>query len=117
MSRWRFHDNGTIRPRFGFDAVQDTCVCNVHHHHVYWRFDFDIGGANNEVREFNPAHLPPDNWHTFQFEARRRKRPDLSRRWQIRNPADRRRLRPDPRRERQVADTFARGTCGSCGST
>jgi hypothetical protein len=82
VSRWRFHDNGTIRPRFGFSAVQDSCVCNVHHHHVYWRFDFDIGTTeNNEVREFNsPPIFPPDNWHTFQFEARRRRRPELSRR-------------------------------------
>jgi hypothetical protein len=87
VSRWRFHDNGTIRPRFGFSAVRNSCVCNVHHHHVYWRFDFDIGTAeNNEVREFNsPPLFPPDNWHTFQFEARRLRRPDLSRRWQVRN--------------------------------
>ncbi|MDQ5816880.1 MAG: hypothetical protein M3334_00680 [Actinomycetota bacterium] len=86
VSRWRFHDDGTIRPRFGFSAVQNACVCNVHHH-VYWRLDFDIGTAeNNEVREFNsPPIFPPDNWHTFQFEARRRRKPDLSRRWQVRN--------------------------------
>jgi hypothetical protein len=87
VSRWRFHDDGTIRPRFGFSAVRNSCVCNVHHHHVYWRFDFDINTAeNNVVREFNsPPLFPPDNWHTFQFEARRRRRPDLSRRWQVRN--------------------------------
>jgi hypothetical protein len=87
VSRWRFHDNGTIRPRFGFSAVEDSCVCRVHHHHVYWRFDFDIGTAeNNEVREFNsPPIFPPNNWHTFQFEARRLRRPELSRRWQVRN--------------------------------
>jgi len=87
VSRWRFHDDGTIRPRFGFSAVEDSCVCNIHHHHVYWRFDFDIGtDVNNEVREFNsPPILPPDTWHTFQFEARRLRRPDLSRRWQVRN--------------------------------
>jgi hypothetical protein len=34
VSQWRFHDNGTIRPRFGFSAVRNACVCNVHHHHV-----------------------------------------------------------------------------------
>jgi hypothetical protein len=87
ISRWRFHDNGTISPRFGFSAVQDSCVCNVHHHHVYWRFDFDIGTAeNNAVREFNdPPIFPQDNWHTFQFESRRLRRRDLKRRWQIRN--------------------------------
>ena len=87
VSRWRFHDNGTILPRFGFSAVKDSCVCRVHHHHVYWRFDFDIGtDVNNEVREFNaPPLFPPNNWHTFQFESRRLRRPDLSRRWQVRN--------------------------------
>ncbi|HEX2181852.1 MAG TPA: hypothetical protein VHH10_06165, partial [Rubrobacteraceae bacterium] len=99
-----------IRPRFGFDAVQDTCVCNVHHHHVYWRFDFDIGGANNEVREFNsPPIFPPDNWHTFQFEAKRRKRPDLSRRWQIRNPQTGDAYDLIPGANDRVADAFARG--------
>jgi hypothetical protein len=87
VSRWRFHDDGTIRPRFGFAAVRDSCVCNVHHHHVYWRFDFDIGtDVNNEVREFNdPPISPPNNWHTFQFESRRLRRRDLNRRWQVRN--------------------------------
>jgi hypothetical protein len=110
VSSWRFHDNGTIRPRFGFDAVEDTCVCNVHHHHVYWRFDFDIGGANNEVREFNsPPIFPPDNWHTFQFEARRRKRPDLSRRWQIRNPQTGDAYNLIPGANDNVANAFARG--------
>jgi hypothetical protein len=109
VSRWRFHDNGTIRPRFGFSAVQNSCVCNVHHHHVYWRFDFDIGTAeNNEVREFNsPPLFPPDNWHTFQFEARRLRRPDLSRRWQVRNTqtGDAYDLIPGP--DDGVADDFA----------
>ena len=44
VSQWTFHTNGTIKPRFGFAAVQNNCVCNVHHHHAYWRLDFDIGG-------------------------------------------------------------------------
>jgi hypothetical protein len=110
VSRWRFHDNGTIRPRFGFSAVEDSCVCNTHHHHVYWRFDFDIGAANNEVREFNsPPIFPPDNWHTFQFEARRRKRPDLSRRWQVRNAQTGDAYDLIPGANDNVADAFARG--------
>ncbi|HSL01426.1 MAG TPA: hypothetical protein VK869_13915 [Rubrobacteraceae bacterium] len=111
VSRWQFHDNGTIRPRFGFSAVEDSCVCNVHHHHVYWRFDFDIGAAaNNEVREFNsPPIFPPSNWHTFQFEARRRRRPDLSRRWQIRNTQTGDAYNIIPGADDGVADDFARG--------
>jgi hypothetical protein len=110
VSQWRFHEDGTIRPRFGFSAVRNACVCNVHHHHVYWRFDFDIGTAeNNAVREFNsPPLFPPDNWHTHRFEATRRRRPDLSRRWQVRNTqtGDAYDLIPGP--DDGVADSFGR---------
>jgi hypothetical protein len=110
VSQWRFHDDGTVRPRFGFSAVKDSCVCNVHHHHVYWRFDFDIGTReNNVVREFNsPPIFPPDNWHTHRFEATRRRRSDLSRRWQIRNTqtGDAYNLIPGP--DDGVADAFGR---------
>ena len=111
ISRWRFHDDGTIRPRFGFSAVENSCVCEIHHHHVYWRFDFDIGTAqNNVVREFNsPPIMQPDKWHTFQFEAKRRRRPRRSRRWQVRNSqtGDAYDLIPGP--NDGVADDFGRG--------
>jgi hypothetical protein len=110
VSQWRFHDDGTIRPRFGFSAVRNACVCNVHHHNVYWRFDFDIGTAeNNAVREFNsPPLFPPDKWHTHRFEATRRRRPDLSRRWQVKNTQteDAYDLIPGP--DDGVADNFGR---------
>src|SRR5918992_498019 len=70
ISEWRLHADGTISPRFGFSAVRNSCVCEPHHPHVYWSFDFDINTAeNNVVREFNdPALFPPSNWHTLQFE-------------------------------------------------
>jgi hypothetical protein len=47
MSQWRLTDEGIIKPRFGFAAVESSCVCNRHHHHVYWRFDFDIKSAGS----------------------------------------------------------------------
>ncbi len=49
IMEWRFANDGTIRPRFGFGATNDSCVCYVHNHHVYWRFDFDIVNPNNKV--------------------------------------------------------------------
>jgi hypothetical protein len=53
ISKWIFHDEGIISPRFGFGATINSCVCNGHVHHVYWRFDFDIATpANNSVAEF-----------------------------------------------------------------
>ena len=49
IMEWRFAPDGTIRPRYGFGATDNSCVCNVHNHHVYWRFDFDIVQPNNKV--------------------------------------------------------------------
>jgi hypothetical protein len=87
VSMWRLHTNGTIKPRFGFSAVGSSCVCNVHHHHCYWRFDFDIRTpGNNRVREFNdPPLFPPSNWHEKHFEIRRPRDPARKRKWLVEN--------------------------------
>jgi hypothetical protein len=49
IMEWRFGNNGVIRPRFGFGATDNSCVCFVHTHHVYWRFDFDVASTNNRI--------------------------------------------------------------------
>lgn len=49
IMEWRFADDGTIRPRFGFGATDNSCVCFNHNHHVYWRLDFDIVNSTNKV--------------------------------------------------------------------
>lgn len=87
ISEWRLHTNGTIRPRFGFSAVQNSCVCNIHHHHPYWRFDFDIRTAShNRVREFNdPPLIGNSKWHTKTFEIRRPRDPGRKRKWRVEN--------------------------------
>lgn len=89
VSEWRLASDGTIRPRFGFSAIASSCVCNVHHHHAYWRFDFDIGTAgNNQVREFNDPCLPgfcPSNWHDKTFEIMRPRDPARKRKWKVEN--------------------------------
>jgi hypothetical protein len=51
ICEYRFDKNGTIRPRYGYGATTNSCVCFAHAHHIYWRFDFDIGGsADNVIR-------------------------------------------------------------------
>jgi hypothetical protein len=59
ISEWRLHVNGTIKPRFGFGPVNNSCVCNAHHHHhVYWRLNFDVGNSKkNIVEEYNNPPL------------------------------------------------------------
>jgi hypothetical protein len=88
ISMWRLGADGTIKPRFAFGAVQSSCVCNVHHHHVYWRFDFDVvTGEHNVVREFNDPPLTgqTSRWHTLQHEIRRNSYPAHKRKWRVVN--------------------------------
>jgi hypothetical protein len=87
VSMWRFGFDGTIRARFGFAAVRNSCVCNRHHHHAYWRLDFDVQTAgNNVVREFNnPPLFPGANWHQKSYETRRPRDPARKRRWRVEN--------------------------------
>lgn len=87
VSLWRLHTDGAIRPRFGFSAVQSSCVCTVHHHHAYWRFDFDIRtAANNIIREFNnPPLIGSSNWHNKNYEIRRPRNPARKRKWRVEN--------------------------------
>jgi hypothetical protein len=88
MSQWRFTMDGTIKPRFGFAAVENSCVCNRHHHHAYWRFDFDIMRAgSNQVFEHNspPLSGSPNPWRPLNFEVRRARNPARQRQWRIQN--------------------------------
>ena len=55
MMQWRFADDGTIRPRFGFGSVNSYCVCELHNHNIYWRFDFDIVNPINKVFQVERA--------------------------------------------------------------
>jgi hypothetical protein len=89
VSSWRLHTDGSIKPRFGFAAVDNSCVCNRHHHHVYWRLDFDLRTAgNNAIREFNdPPLVGSSNWHDKTFEIRRPRDPGRKRKWRVLNTA------------------------------
>jgi hypothetical protein len=61
----------------------------VHHHHAYWRFDFDIKTAGgNRVQEFNdPPIIGNSNWHDKNFEIRRPRDPAHKRKWRVSNKA------------------------------
>jgi hypothetical protein len=89
VSSWRLAADGTIRPRFGFAAVRSSCVCNLHHHHAYWRLDFDVaGGGDCVVHEFNdPPVAGTSNWHPLRHEIRRARSVSRGRRWKVINRA------------------------------
>ena len=60
-------------------------MCNKHHHHVYWRLDFDVrSAADNLVREFNdPPIVGASKWHDIKFEVMRLRDGAHKRRWRV----------------------------------
>lgn len=104
ISEWRFHDDGVIQPLFGYGAVTNSCVCKIHTHHVYWRFDFDLmTAANNNVyenRSGNRTHI--------QTESRMlRDVPDLS--YVIENSVTGESVIIEPGRKDGNTDKFGQG--------
>jgi hypothetical protein len=111
ISEWRLNTNGTIKPRFGFGAVSDSCVCNPHHHHVYWRLNFDVGGSKkNTVEEYNdPPISGQSNWHTVKYETMRMRNPSSNRKWRIQNEQTGRGYMINPGPNDGTADSFGKG--------
>jgi hypothetical protein len=69
LMEWTFTDDGIIRPRYGFGATDNSCVCRIHNHHAYWRLDFDVvTAAGNFVTENSPL----DNFKLAKEEMRPR---------------------------------------------
>ncbi|MDX1439027.1 MAG: hypothetical protein R3284_03900, partial [Rubricoccaceae bacterium] len=54
--KWHFYSDGRIWPEYSFASNSTTCTSQGHRHHVYWRFDFDIDGAADDIiSEINPT--------------------------------------------------------------
>src|SRR5207247_5551967 len=109
--RWTFWIDGQLSPRLFSAGLQ----CNTNHrHHAYWRFDFDIdGAANNLGLEYNTT--TPDlgwgpGWHTKSHEIVRLKNPATRRCWAILNKGGNQRgymIIPGP--NDRTADGFSTG--------
>ena len=85
VSEWRFRLDGTILPQFGFDGVQNSCTCRRHHHHAYWRFDFDLGGNLNDlIQELNDVS-GTTQVDDLTVETHRLRNTASNRRWRIKN--------------------------------
>jgi hypothetical protein len=106
ISRWEFATDGRIRARFGFDGVNNSCVCNVHHHHVYWRFDFDLASAGRnrfveyDTRSFNAPILT---------EVKRYRDFLRGRYWSVENILSGEMIKIEPGHDDGTADVYARG--------
>lgn len=111
VSKWHLRADGTIQPRFGFGGTQNGCVCNAHDHHAFWRLDFDVAGANNNIVTEESA-LAPKEWgarYFFGAETKRIRSSLNPRRWVIRNTATGEGYTVLPGEHDGSANTYARG--------
>jgi subtilisin-like proprotein convertase family protein len=47
IMEWRLHLDGTMEPIFGFGATINSCTCNAHFHHAYWRMEWGIDAVSD----------------------------------------------------------------------
>jgi hypothetical protein len=101
---WTFFPNGTIQAHFAFTGVNSPCIIKPHNHHVYWRFDFDIDGAPNDViEEYNAASK---TWRAFKTETSRLSDAKHTRHWRVRDKKTKRGYEVIPGATDGVADTW-----------
>ncbi len=104
IMEWHFGTDGTLKPVFKFGATANSCVCNVHHHHCYWRLDFDLKTANNNlVEEFSL----PNTWTPLNFEIKRNR--IANRKWRVRNTSSGEICEIIPGPDDGTADAYGRG--------
>jgi hypothetical protein len=106
ISRWEFSPTGVIRARFGFDGVDNSCVCNTHNHHAYWRFDFDLGTAGrNRFTEYDTRSFGSP----LLTEVKRFRDFIRDRYWLVDNLVTNEQVMIEPGHDDGTADTYARG--------
>lgn len=105
ISEWRFDANGTIRPRFRFGAVANSCVCFTHTHRAYFRLDFDIGSpGKNLFTELNGREFAVPR----RTEMTTLRSPLQNRRWTVANAGTGDAYLIQPGSHDGIADTYGR---------
>lgn len=110
INEWRFHNDGTIRPRYGFGSVTNSCVCIQRNHHVYWRLDFDVNGTNNSVSQVILARKFQKQRNPISAEVKQYRKGDLLH-WLVSNPTtgDTYMITPQTKDGTAFGDGFGKG--------
>jgi len=80
---WSFLLNGTIQARYGFSYTQHQCTTYKHHHHAYWRFDFDIDGAGGDAVDVYDS--AKKSWQQIKTETSRKRTAANAPKWRVRD--------------------------------
>lgn len=109
VDAWRFDADGTIRPRYGFGAVVNSCTCLTHDHHVYWRLDLDVDGTTNSVYDLEVAARSSSRYLPVATEKKILRAGNPAHYFSIRNAASGRSYSMYSGSKDGAADTYGRG--------
>jgi hypothetical protein len=109
IDEWRFDADGTIRPRYGFGAVVNSCTCLTHDHHVYWRLDMDVDGTTNSVYDLELAARSSSRYLPVATEKKLLRAGNPAHYFSIRNPDTGRSYAMYSGSKDGAADTYGRG--------
>lgn len=108
--RWLFFEDGRIMPRLYSSGIIEH---KNHRHHAYWRFDFDINGAGNdlalEYNNYNPDFGWGKGWHIKANEIMRQKNVSSNRTWAILDKSTTRGYMIKPGPDDGVSDAYSTG--------
>jgi hypothetical protein len=79
VMEWRFYADGRIVPLFRFGGVRNSCVCEAHNHHAYWRLNFAVNGNKNILQE----SVDGGSWKSVRREAARTRVAGQELRWRV----------------------------------
>jgi primary-amine oxidase len=90
VTRWAFHDDGTIEPALGLSGVLQFGF-TAHTHNVYWRLDLDMDDPDGDrVEEFfrivpawSDGRAGASGWNPLLAETFRANELNTFRRWRI----------------------------------
>jgi hypothetical protein len=102
IMEWRFYQDGRLLPRFRFGGTNNSCVCNTHHHHAFWRLDFDVVETANVVEERIGTR-----WTSLRKETTRVRQSSGAPRWRVRHPGTGAGYELIPGPDDSVGDTFS----------
>lgn len=94
-SRFRFYADGSFEPEFGFGNSNGTNNNITHWHHNYWRLDFDIDGAENDVIQQDGVTQAVE-FKTLRCDPGTTPACTGERRWQVRDTVTGRGFELDP---------------------
>jgi hypothetical protein len=104
-----FHLDGTFEPRWTFTAVQSSCVCKAHRHHIYARMDFAVITETENQLQVLQSNSKDSLWESVKHEGKFFRTP--GQRWRVINPSAKLAVEiyPGPNDETAMGDSYAKG--------